>query len=41
MSVGFSFSDGNSVKAVELVGTVIDALRSIDEAREKYHELDN
>jgi len=39
MSVGFGFSAGDFIAAIELVGTVIDALRSSGSARSEYREL--
>ena len=41
MSMGFGFSVGNFIKAIELVGTVINALRSSGEAGKQYRELDS
>jgi hypothetical protein len=41
MSVGFGFSAGDFIAAIELVGTVIDALRSSGEAGAEYRELVN
>lgn len=39
MSVGFGFSVGDFIAAIELVGTVIDALRSSGSAATEYREL--
>jgi hypothetical protein len=39
MSIGFGFSVGDFISAVELVGTVIDALRSSSSASTEYREL--
>jgi len=39
MSVGFGFSAGDFIAAIELVGTVIDALRASGSARSEYREL--
>jgi len=39
MSVGFGFSVGDFIAAIELVGTVIDALRSCSTASLEYREL--
>jgi hypothetical protein len=39
MSFGFGFSVGDFVTALELVGTVIDALRESGEASTQYREL--
>jgi hypothetical protein len=39
MSVGFGFSVGDFISAIELVGTVIDALRSSGSAATEYREL--
>jgi hypothetical protein len=39
MSVGFGFSIGDFISALELVGTVIDALRSSGAATGSYREL--
>ncbi|CZR56326.1 uncharacterized protein PAC_06214 [Phialocephala subalpina] len=39
MSVGFGFSVGDFIAAIELVGTVIDALRSSGQAGSDYREL--
>jgi chromosome segregation ATPase len=39
MSVGFGFSVGDFISAIELVGTVIDALRSSSNASLEYREL--
>ncbi len=39
MSVGFGFSAGDFVQALELVGTVIDALRESGGAGPEYREL--
>jgi len=39
MPVGFGFSAGDFIAAIELVGTVIDALRSSGEAGAEYREL--
>jgi hypothetical protein len=39
MSVGFGFSVGDFIAAIELVGTVIDALRSSGAAGSEYREL--
>ncbi|KAF8867191.1 hypothetical protein BDZ45DRAFT_609401, partial [Acephala macrosclerotiorum] len=39
MSVGFGFSVGDFIAAIELVGTVIDSLRSSGEAAAEYREL--
>jgi hypothetical protein len=39
MSVGFGFSVGDFITAIELVGTVIDALRSSSTASLEYREL--
>jgi hypothetical protein len=39
MSVGFGFSVGDFISAIELVGTVIDALRSSGSASTEYREL--
>lgn len=39
MSVGFGFSAGDFIAAIEFVGTVIDALRSSGEAGAEYREL--
>jgi len=39
MSIGFGFSVGDFIAAIELVGTVIDALRSSGSAATKYREL--
>jgi len=41
MSVGFGFSVGDFLAAIDLVGTVIDALRSSSEAGSEYRELIN
>ena len=39
MSVGFGFSVGDFITALELVATVIDALRDSGEASSEYREL--
>ena len=39
MSVGFGFSAGDFIAAIELVGTVIDALRTSSNASLEYREL--
>ena len=39
MSVGFGFSIGDFIAALELVGTVIDALRESGQASTEYQEL--
>jgi hypothetical protein len=39
MSIGFGFSVGDFISAVELVSTVIDALRSSSSASTEYREL--
>jgi hypothetical protein len=39
MSVGFGFSAGDFIAAIELVGTVVDALRSSGHAGAEYREL--
>lgn len=39
MSVGFGFSIGDFIAAIELVGTVVDALRSSGQAGAEYGEL--
>ena len=39
MSIGFGFSAGDFISAVELVSTVIDALRSSSSASTEYREL--
>jgi hypothetical protein len=39
MSVGFGFSTGDFIAAIELVGTVVDALRSSGNAGAEYREL--
>jgi hypothetical protein len=39
MSVGFGFSTGDVISALELVATVVDALRSCGKASAKYREL--
>jgi hypothetical protein len=39
MSLGFSFSSGDFLAAIELVGTVVDALRSSSNAGAEYREL--
>jgi hypothetical protein len=39
MSVGFGFSAGDFIAAIELVGTVVDALRSNGSAGAEYREL--
>ena len=39
MSVGFGFSVGDFISAIELVGTVIDALRSSGSVSTEYREL--
>jgi hypothetical protein len=39
MSVGFGFSAGDFIAAIELVGTVVDALRSSGSAGAEYREL--
>ena len=39
MSVGFGFSVGDFIAALELVSTVIDALRQSGEASVEYREL--
>jgi hypothetical protein len=39
MSVGFGFSVGDFIAAVELIGTVIDALQSSSSAAKDYREL--
>jgi hypothetical protein len=39
MSLGFSFSSGDFLAAIELVGTVVDALRSSGNAGAEYREL--
>lgn len=39
MSVGFGFSAGDFIAALNLVGTVIDALRDSGEAGSQYREL--
>ncbi|KAF4627334.1 hypothetical protein G7Y89_g10823 [Cudoniella acicularis] len=39
MSVGFGFSAGDFIAALELVATVVDALRESGEASHKYREL--
>ena len=41
MSVGFGFSAGDFIAALELVGTVIDALREAGGAGAQYRELIN
>jgi hypothetical protein len=39
MSVGFGFSAGDFIAAIELVGTVVDALRASGNAGVEYREL--
>jgi hypothetical protein len=39
MSLGFSFSSGDFLAAIEVVGTVVDALRSSGNAGAEYREL--
>ena len=39
MSTAFGFSAGNFIAAIQLVATVIDALRETGGAGEKFHEL--
>lgn len=39
MSVGFGFSVGDFIAALELVATVVDALRESGEASKRYREL--
>jgi hypothetical protein len=39
MSVGFGFSAGDFIAAIELVRTVVDALRSSGNAGAEYREL--
>jgi hypothetical protein len=39
MSVGFGFSTGDLIAAIELVGTVVDALRSSGNVGAEYREL--
>jgi hypothetical protein len=39
MSVGFGFSAGDFITAIELVGTVVDALRPSGNAGAEYREL--
>jgi hypothetical protein len=39
MSVGFGFSAGDFIAVIELVGTVVDALRSSGNAAAEYREL--
>jgi hypothetical protein len=41
MSVGFGFSVGDVITALEVVGTVIDALRRSGEASTQYRELNH
>ena len=41
MSVGFGFSAGDFISALELVATVVDALRESGLARTEYHGLVN
>ena len=41
MSVGFGFSAGDFIAALELVGTVINALREAGGAGAQYRELIN
>jgi hypothetical protein len=41
MSVGFGFSAGDFIAAIDLVGTVIDALRSSSTASLEYRELNS
>jgi histidinol dehydrogenase len=39
MSVGFGFSVGDFIAAIELVGNIVDALRESGEAGKRYREL--
>ncbi|KAK3385732.1 hypothetical protein B0H63DRAFT_449745 [Podospora didyma] len=39
MSVGFGFSVGDFLAALQLVGVVIDALRESSDSKAKFHEL--
>jgi hypothetical protein len=39
MSVGFGFSAGDFIAALQLVGTVIDALRDSEDSSAEYRSL--